>query len=138
MEPVFMILGQSAATAAVMAIDEGIAVQEVNYAALRERLVADGQVLDPQGDPHPAADISPASLPGVVVDDPQATFVGDWPAGSSIGPWVGSGYRHDGNVDQGTKSARFEAKLPPCGGGEPRRRRSAEGTGGRSGVRVAG
>jgi hypothetical protein len=46
MEPVFMILGQSAATAAVMAIERGGAVQQVPYAALRERLLADGQVLD--------------------------------------------------------------------------------------------
>ena len=46
MEPVFMILGQSAATAAVMAIDDGIAVQEVDYAVLRERLLKDGQILE--------------------------------------------------------------------------------------------
>ena len=43
MEPVFMILGQSAATAAAHAIDEGKAVQDVDYAKLRERLVADRQ-----------------------------------------------------------------------------------------------
>ena len=48
MEPVFMILGQSAATAAAMAIDAGIAVQDVPYAKLRERLLADGQVLEYQ------------------------------------------------------------------------------------------
>ncbi|WP_438479265.1 FAD-dependent oxidoreductase [Oleiharenicola lentus] len=46
MEPVFMILGQSAATAAVMAIDEKIAVQDLSYAKLRTRLLADGQVLE--------------------------------------------------------------------------------------------
>jgi len=46
MEPVFMILGQSAATAAVMAIDSGIPVQDVPYARLRERLLRDGQVLE--------------------------------------------------------------------------------------------
>src|SRR5688500_16417908 len=45
MEPVFMILGQSAATAAVMAIDSKLAVQDVPYARLRERLLKDGQVL---------------------------------------------------------------------------------------------
>ncbi|MBL9200999.1 MAG: FAD-dependent oxidoreductase [Opitutaceae bacterium] len=45
MEPVFMILGQSAATAAVMAIDAKIPVQDVPYAKLRERLLADGQIL---------------------------------------------------------------------------------------------
>ena len=43
MEPVFMILGQSAATAAALAIDEGVAVQEIDYAPLRARLLADGQ-----------------------------------------------------------------------------------------------
>ena len=45
MEPVFMILGQSAAPAAVMAIDAKIAVRAVPYARLRERLLQDGQVL---------------------------------------------------------------------------------------------
>ncbi|MHC4253570.1 MAG: FAD-dependent oxidoreductase [Planctomycetota bacterium] len=45
MEPVFMILGQSAATAAVFAIDSGCAVQDVDYGKLRERLLSDGQRL---------------------------------------------------------------------------------------------
>ncbi len=46
MEPVFMILGQSAATAAVLAIDGKMAVQDVPYAKLRERLLQDKQVLE--------------------------------------------------------------------------------------------
>jgi FAD dependent oxidoreductase len=46
MEPVFMILAQSAATAAAMAIDRGLAVQDVPYADLRARLLKDGQVLE--------------------------------------------------------------------------------------------
>lgn len=56
MEPVFMILGQSAATAAVMAIDAKIAVQDVPYPALREKLLADGQILEytPKPKPKPA------------------------------------------------------------------------------------
>jgi hypothetical protein len=45
MEPVFMILGQSAATAAVLAIDRGVAVQEVDYAQLQAQLEKDKQVL---------------------------------------------------------------------------------------------
>ena len=45
MEPVFMILGQSAATAASMAIDAGQSVQDVPYEKLRERLAADKQIL---------------------------------------------------------------------------------------------
>jgi hypothetical protein len=46
MEPVFMILGQSAATAAALAIDEKIAVQKLDYAKLRQRLLEDKQVLE--------------------------------------------------------------------------------------------
>ncbi|MBD2863190.1 FAD-dependent oxidoreductase [Paenibacillus oceani] len=46
MEPVFMILGQSAAIAAAMALEAGVATQEVNYSKLRERLLQDGQVLE--------------------------------------------------------------------------------------------
>lgn len=45
MEPVFMILGQSAAIAAVMAIDGNQAVQEVPYSELEKRLLAKKQVL---------------------------------------------------------------------------------------------
>jgi len=51
MEPVFMILGQSAATAAGLALAEGGIVQDVPYPSLRERLLVDGQVLDWGGEP---------------------------------------------------------------------------------------
>ncbi len=48
MEPVFMILGQSAATAAVQAIDRGVAVQEVDYELLKVQLLKDNQKLSVQ------------------------------------------------------------------------------------------
>lgn len=46
MEPVFMCLGQSAATAAALAIWHGTSVQDVDYADLRKRLIEDRQVLE--------------------------------------------------------------------------------------------
>ena len=46
MEPVFMVLGQSAATAASVAIDRKIPLQDLPYPQLRQRLLADGQRLD--------------------------------------------------------------------------------------------
>ncbi len=52
MEPVFMVLGQSAATAAVIAINDRVTVQQVDYGRLRQRLLADHQVL--QWNPAPA------------------------------------------------------------------------------------
>lgn len=45
MEPVFMILGQSAATAAVLAINTGKAVQDVDYNLLKAQLLKDKQRL---------------------------------------------------------------------------------------------
>ncbi len=45
MEPVFMILGQSAAAAAVLAIDQGVAVQDVPYTDLQSVLTERKQVM---------------------------------------------------------------------------------------------
>jgi hypothetical protein len=45
MEPTYMVLGQSAATAACLAIDQGVSVQDVDLAKLIARLKADKQVL---------------------------------------------------------------------------------------------
>ncbi len=65
MEPVFMILGQSAATAAALAIDGGTTVQAVPYGQLRRRLLEDRQVLE---DPRPAANRE--SAPGTAASNP--------------------------------------------------------------------
>lgn len=46
MEPVFMVLGQSAATAASIAIDNQVDVQEVNYQKLKRQLQKDKQRLN--------------------------------------------------------------------------------------------
>jgi len=45
MEPVFMILGQSAATAGALALDGKSSVQKLPYETLRARLLADKQIL---------------------------------------------------------------------------------------------
>jgi hypothetical protein len=120
MEPVFMILGQSAATAASLAIDAGIAVQEVPYARLREVLQKDGQVLEytgprPAGGVHGSRGLDPKTLGGVVVDDSAAKLTGEWKESGAAAKFVGDGYRHDQNARDGKAAARFEAKLPKSG-----------------------
>ncbi len=45
MEPVFMIMGQSAGTAASIAIEDDVSVQDVDYGKLRKQLIADKQKL---------------------------------------------------------------------------------------------
>ena len=109
MEPVFMILGQSAATAAVMAIDGGVAVQEVDYAALRTRLLADGQVLEFDSPSGNGLDVKKFS--GTIVDDRRADRFGSWTHSTANSPFFQEGYCHDGDAGKGRRSATFTAKL---------------------------
>jgi hypothetical protein len=45
MEPVYMVLGQSSAVAAVLALDTKTTLQQINYAALEQQLLNEGQVI---------------------------------------------------------------------------------------------
>ncbi|MDR3108733.1 MAG: FAD-dependent oxidoreductase [Planctomycetaceae bacterium] len=69
MEPVFMILGQSAATVAALALDDGIDVQQLDYEKLKERLVIDGQRLTYSGRNPDVRGIDPKKLQGIVLDN---------------------------------------------------------------------
>lgn len=120
MEPVFMILGQSAATAACMAIDGATAVQDVDYAKLFERLKADGQVVEHEMNPPKMAAIPLERLPGIVCDDEKAELKGDWEFNDVSSPRLGKGYRHDGGVKSGEMSATFTLDVPKAGNYEVR------------------
>ena len=114
MEPVFMVLGQSAATAAVMAIHAESAVQDVPYEKLKERLLADGQVLElPDLIAKPNLELS--QLEGVVVDDSMAKLTGQWQPSTAIRPFLGSSYQHDGKAGDGNATATYLLKLPKPG-----------------------
>jgi hypothetical protein len=114
MEPVFMVLAQSAATAAVMAIDGNLDVQDVPYAKLRERLLADGQVLEYAGGAA-GASLGGEKLSGLVVDDVKGKATGTWTLSHAQSPYIGDGYTHDGNEEKGAKKLRFEVPLPKPG-----------------------
>jgi hypothetical protein len=114
MEPVFMVLGQSAATAALMALQANIAVQDLPYDRLRARLLEDGQVLEFGGGPT-GASLGGEKLSGIVVDDAQGKTTGVWSLSHAQSPYVGSGYSHDGNEGKGGKKMRFEIALPKPG-----------------------
>ena len=117
MEPVFMILGQSAMTAAAIALDKGVAVQDVEYEVLQKRLLADRQVLTydgPRRKPRKAG-IDPAKLPGIVIDDVDAKREGHWKESTSVGGFVGKSYLHDDNANKGECSIRFEVPVKQTG-----------------------
>ena len=110
MEPVFMILGQSAGTAAALAIDEGIAVQDFDYAKLKAKLERDEQRLVWHEQP-----IKPAKpFAGLVVDDAAAKTTGVWTSGT-LAPVCGPAYLHDGNSGKGEKTVTFEFTVPKPG-----------------------
>jgi hypothetical protein len=115
MEPVFMVLGQSVATAAVMALESKCGLQDVPYPSLRARLLRDGQVLDLPAAIPPKILISRDSLPGIVLDDGDAELQGEWRGSSSAGRYVGAGYLHDGDLDKGKKSATWKVAVPASG-----------------------
>ncbi|HUG71461.1 MAG TPA: FAD-dependent oxidoreductase [Pirellulaceae bacterium] len=116
MEPMFMILGHSAAAAAVIAIDGRSSVQEVAYAKLREQLLKDGQVLEATGlDLGQKAGRAPLDFAGIVIDDSQAVTTGQWTSSTASKTWIGDSYRHDGDARDGKSTARFEAKIPENG-----------------------
>jgi hypothetical protein len=109
MEPVFMVLGQSAATAASLAIDAQAPVQDVSYEKLRDRLLADKQRLTP-GYEH-----DPAKLPGIVIDDRQAEVRGQWDSSRSVPGFVGHAYRHDGDQNKGQAGIRYKLRPKQAG-----------------------
>jgi hypothetical protein len=103
-----MVLSQSAATAAALAIDENVAVQDLDYQKLRLHLLAGGQIL--------GADPAPTDS-GILVDNTDATGVakvGDWTASTSSSGYWGADYVHDGNTGGG-KSVTFTPDLPSAG-----------------------
>jgi hypothetical protein len=114
MEPVFLVLGQSAAMAAAIAIEDGVPVQKVSYEKLQRRLVQAKQVLEYDASKD-IKSLDPMKLGGVVVDDEHAERDGFRTLSSANTPFVGSGYRHDGNTDRGKQTARFTPDLPAAG-----------------------
>ncbi len=115
MEPVFMILGQSSATAAVMSIEAGCAVQNLPWSSLQQRLLKDGQVLQLPAGSTPQVILRPEDLPGVVLDDSQAVLRGSWSSSSSNRRFVGTGYRHDFNSNKGSSAAEWLFTAPRAG-----------------------
>lgn len=115
MEPVYMAMGQASGLAAVQAKQAGVPVQKIDMALLRGRLQELGAVLELN---VPGA-LMAEELPGVVMDDAEAEFVGDWTA-SGYGAPVNLSSSHDGGTDQGQKSATFRLTVVKAGNYELR------------------
>jgi len=120
-EGAWMVIGQGAGVAAALVAEQDVAVQKLEYATLRERLLAQKQVLDlPDVIVEPTATvppspINPKKLPGIVLDDADAKLSGHWARSTNFKPFVGSGYAHDERKGDGKSSATFRFKAPKSG-----------------------
>lgn len=111
MEPVFMVLGQSAAAAACLAQDAGVAVQDLDYAVLEKQLRADGQVLEYE---VARPNVQSSKLAGIVIDNTKAKVNGEWISGNVSRRFVDDDYIHDDNQNKEGKSVVFQfAGLKP-------------------------
>ncbi len=116
MEPVFMVLGQSAATAAVHAIDQNVDVQRIDNGKLKTQLEKDGQVLDFESAAlPPRVPVRKVVAGGLIVDELDAVRNGFDRASSAHHTYIEQGYHHDNNTDKGKQSARFTVELPKAG-----------------------
>lgn len=101
MEPVFMVLGQSASAAAVMALEADVAVQEIDVSRLQQELRQ-----------NPLAD---GSIPEVLVDDrfeDRIQKAGNWATVDATGQYGPSVLRLEGG-EQG--SVRFVPEIQTAG-----------------------
>jgi FAD dependent oxidoreductase len=125
-EGAWMVIGQAAGVAAALAAKDNVPVQELKYAKLRERLLAQKQVLDlPEAIDGstanaPFSSINPKTLQGIVLDDTEATLQGDWSHSTNFRPHIGRGYVYSGKKDDKTKGdgnskATFRFKAPKTG-----------------------
>ena len=122
-EGTWMIVGQSAGVAAALAAADDVAVQKLPYPRLRERLLAQGQVLDLPAVPEPLppmGSIDSKTLPGIVLDDADARLTGDWSKSTNFKPHVDAGYMFSGTDDPETKgdgraTATFRFTAPNAG-----------------------
>jgi hypothetical protein len=119
-EGAWMVIGQGAGVAAALAADQDVPVQDLAYAKLRERLLAQGQVLelpDVSELPTPSGSIAVKSLPGIVLDDAQAELSGTWSRSTNFKPYVEAGYIYCGENDSKSKgdgktTATYRFKAP--------------------------
>ncbi len=112
-EGAWMAIGQAAGVAASLASKRGVDVQDLPYAELRTRLLAQGQSLElpppPKAlsAPQRGQSVAVGSLKGIVLDDATAELRGEWSHSTNFRPHVAKGYLHDDARGDGRSVATF-------------------------------
>ncbi len=147
LEVQYMILGESAGTAAVQALEENKAVQDIDIQKLQNRLKDNGQIIDWEGEKfgrwrtsvfnnyfpshilyrwHNHPEDYPNFMPEfrkdvpILIDNQHAELIGDWePEISKFQPFVSFGYLYSSNK-KADKSVVFRPFVPYDGDYEVR------------------
>lgn len=114
MEPVYMMLGQAAGTAASLAVEQDGTVHEVTYTALRARLLADGLMLNWIAPPVVSVTPKKPKPAGLFLDESDSVQTGNWLVVAK-GTGVNGGYAHDGNEGKGKFAAEYRMAVPKPG-----------------------
>jgi len=61
------------------------------------------------------AQTDPDKLPGLTIDDVEATLQGDWTSSTTVKPYLGKSYLHDAASGKGQKWAKFTFRVPVAG-----------------------
>ncbi len=61
------------------------------------------------------AQTNSTSLSGLVIDDKEAELIGEWTSSTSVRPYLGVSYIHDGATGKGEKTAKFTFRVPVAG-----------------------
>ena len=101
------------------AVEPEMRAKETRLAALTAELksvTAKVKKLQPKADSLPSnTPVSPAKLPGIVLDDSQAKLVGPWVQSTSFPNYIGTGYIHDAKAAKGECTATFTLPIPKAG-----------------------
>lgn len=125
MEPQYMIIGEAAGIAASLAIQGATPVQDIPVSTLQEKLRSHGALLHTSELVPPYAD--PRTLPGIVLDDEDATVEGAWSGSRGVGPYVGFEYLHEKAPNNPASRVRYTPNLPADGWYEVRFSYSTDG-----------
>jgi hypothetical protein len=93
-EGTWMIIGHSAGIAAAVAAKDNVAVQKLEYAKLRERLLAQQQVLElpvAAEASSPMGSTSLETLPGIGLGEAHAQLTGDWSHSTNFKSYIEDG-----------------------------------------------
>jgi hypothetical protein len=101
-------------------VEAQLKAREERIATLQREIKVKNEALSALNGDRSGQSTIPSKIPGIVIDDAQATLIGEWKSSQHNTPFVGVGYVHDDNSGKGNKTATFLPGLDSAGNYEVR------------------